>query len=266
MILPKPPDLLVVTDLDSTLLDHHSYSFAPAIPALDRLKTLHIPLILNTSKTAAELVQIRKALDNSAPFIVENGAAVLMPEGEEKLNHYPGMNRAEILTVMNALRAQFSLRYTGFADMSPTEVAAITGLSIAEAELSQQRQFTEPLLWEDTDEQWQLFTEGLHKAGLSVVKGGRFWHVSSGADKGQALDYLRTYYLNKNGVRPLIIALGDSENDIAMLRAADFAVLVKSPARDFPEFNHKRLLKTREYGPAGWNQAVLQILAELEIL
>ncbi|TKB45800.1 mannosyl-3-phosphoglycerate phosphatase, partial [Ferrimonas sediminicola] len=31
------PKLLVVTDLDGTLLDHHSYSFQPAEPALARL-------------------------------------------------------------------------------------------------------------------------------------------------------------------------------------------------------------------------------------
>ncbi|MGA0327631.1 MAG: hypothetical protein ACO3OK_11595, partial [Limisphaerales bacterium] len=41
---------VVVTDLDGSLLDHHTYSFEAALPALSVLKEEGIPLILNTSK------------------------------------------------------------------------------------------------------------------------------------------------------------------------------------------------------------------------
>ncbi|MCG8099497.1 MAG: mannosyl-3-phosphoglycerate phosphatase, partial [Candidatus Thiodiazotropha taylori] len=34
---------LVFTDLDGTLLDHHSYDFSPALPALRLLKENQIP-------------------------------------------------------------------------------------------------------------------------------------------------------------------------------------------------------------------------------
>ena len=48
-------DMLVFTDLDGTLLDHHDYSYDAALPTLRRLKKANIPLIFNTSKTAAEV-------------------------------------------------------------------------------------------------------------------------------------------------------------------------------------------------------------------
>jgi len=56
--------LLVFTDLDGTLLTHEGYSWQPAAPALERLRQLDIPLILNSSKTAAEIAALREELDN----------------------------------------------------------------------------------------------------------------------------------------------------------------------------------------------------------
>ena len=41
---------IIFTDLDSTLLDEN-YSWKEAIPALEKINKLKIPLILNSSKT-----------------------------------------------------------------------------------------------------------------------------------------------------------------------------------------------------------------------
>lgn len=46
---------LVSTDLDGTLLDHHTYSWHAALPALQKCSELAIPVVLNTSKTLAEV-------------------------------------------------------------------------------------------------------------------------------------------------------------------------------------------------------------------
>ena len=70
---------LVFTDLDGSLLDHHSYSFDAARSTLERLDELGIPVIPVTSKTRAEIKQIRDALGNKHPFVAENGAAVFIP-------------------------------------------------------------------------------------------------------------------------------------------------------------------------------------------
>jgi mannosyl-3-phosphoglycerate phosphatase len=68
--------LLVFSDLDGTLLDHDTYSFETARPALAELKERGIPLVLATSKTRAETESVRSALGNRHPFVVENGGAV----------------------------------------------------------------------------------------------------------------------------------------------------------------------------------------------
>ncbi|MEO0354349.1 MAG: HAD hydrolase family protein, partial [Cyanobacteria bacterium P01_A01_bin.3] len=73
--------LLVFTDLDATLVDHQTYSYEAALPAIARLKQLDYPIIFNSSKTIAEQQHLRAELDIQTPFIVENGAAVVIPPG-----------------------------------------------------------------------------------------------------------------------------------------------------------------------------------------
>ncbi|MCG7852909.1 MAG: HAD hydrolase family protein, partial [Methanosarcinaceae archaeon] len=46
---------VVFTDLDGTLIDHDTYSYKAARPALAALKKQGIPLIFCTSKTRAEI-------------------------------------------------------------------------------------------------------------------------------------------------------------------------------------------------------------------
>ena len=72
---------LVFTDMDGTLLDHHTYSFDAAKPALNALDEKNIPVIPTTSKTFAELQPLRKSIGLDGPFIIENGAAVFIPHG-----------------------------------------------------------------------------------------------------------------------------------------------------------------------------------------
>jgi mannosyl-3-phosphoglycerate phosphatase len=58
------------------------------------------------------------------------------------------------------------------------------------------------------------------------------------------------------------IALGDSPNDISMLKKADHPVLVRS-MRDHPgiEKDIPHLRTTDKKGPAGWNAAITALLA-----
>ena len=65
----------VVSDVDGTLMDH-SYDLSPAKETIKKLQQLSIPVILCTSKTASEVKVIRKELDLTDPYIVENGAAI----------------------------------------------------------------------------------------------------------------------------------------------------------------------------------------------
>ena len=58
--LQKP--LLIFTDLDGTLLDIHTYDWQPAASWLERLRDEQVPVILCSSKTAAETGDIQREL------------------------------------------------------------------------------------------------------------------------------------------------------------------------------------------------------------
>ena len=54
--------LLIFTDLDGTLLDIHTYDWQPAAAWLERLQDKQVPVILCSSKTAAEMLDIQQEL------------------------------------------------------------------------------------------------------------------------------------------------------------------------------------------------------------
>jgi len=265
-------EYIVVSDLDGTLLDHHSYDWREASPALELLRLKQIPVVLCSSKTIAEIMPIREALGLSAPFIVENGGAVYLPEpGQDTKNLDKvefGMNRAEILERLDVLATapdMKNLGFTGFSEMTVADVINVTGLDPANAANALQREYTEPLLWQDSEESKQRFLKQVRKAGLDAVEGGRFLHISAGCNKGKAVNYLRKFYEKRKGVTHKLIALGDSENDISMLELADLPVLVRSPVKDFPRIRHDRVYRTTALGPAGWNEAILKLLKQEDI-
>lgn len=263
-------NLIVVTDLDGTLLDHHNYDYAQALPALQRLNDLSIELIINSSKTAAEIQPIRASLHNHSAFIVENGAAVYMPATKSPLKESFkivdfGMKRADVLNVVHKLREEHNFNFIGFADMSCEELILCTGLSQSAALLAMRRDYSEPVIWQDSEERFDEFVALLVQHKLSASRGGRFTLIGAPVNKGIGLSYLKEEFLKTTGQCLKVIALGDGENDVAMLESADYPVLVKSPVNPFPEVKHDNVLRTDAEGPTGWNEAVLSLLSLMQM-
>ncbi len=75
------PKAVVFTDLDGTLLDRATYSYAAALPAVKLLLSRKIPIVFCSAKTRAEQEVYRSRLNIPDPFIVENGGAIFIPRG-----------------------------------------------------------------------------------------------------------------------------------------------------------------------------------------
>ncbi len=258
----------VFTDLDGTLLDHHDYSWHAAEAALSLLKESGIPVIINTSKTRAEVAELQAKLAPGMPYIIENGAAAIVPndccliaDSTELKPDFAsrvkvfGIPRETILRTLEPMKTRFD--FTGFSELSVDELVDVTQLQPAQAAMALQREYSEPLIWRDGEEQLQELTRQLAEQGLSVTQGGRFAHIAGPADKGAAMRWLVKAAVK---IPKLVIALGDSDNDRPMLEQADWPVVVRTPAHTPLIIDHPNCLTTELTGPAGWNAAIHSLL------
>ncbi len=257
---------MLFTDLDGTLLDHDSYSWKAASSAILELKNRNIPIILNSSKTFVELQSIADDLDLNSPLICENGSIVAVNYNNKTtgINEYAIHRFAtpyqELVNIIDQIRTIHKFNFTGFHDMTVEDVVSYTGLSNDAANAASQREATEPLLWNDTQQQLEEFSYLLKQKGLSITRGGRFYHVMSPVDKGLAVKWLIDY-LSVTTNDNITIGLGDSVNDLSMLQIVDYPVLIKNVHSPEVETSHlKNIIKTELSGPAGWNQAVLTLI------
>lgn len=268
---------LVATDLDGSLLDHHDYSYAAALPVLDTLEQMRIPVVLASSKTRAEMLELRQEMHNEHPFIVENGAAVLIPQ-----NYFvePPVGctlrdgywlrelappRDTWLATIDALRLEFPGAFENFANASVDEVVSMTGLSNTSARRAKDREYSEPVQWRGDASGLQNFLARLEAAGAHVLKGGRFYSVSGNCDKGQALCWLREQYALAAGHAAVYdLAVGDGDNDIPMLEAAHRALPIPAEGRPLPALRRQQgVIQTEGFGPHAWAQGVTLWLKEL---
>ena len=273
------PRLLVFTDLDATLLDD-SYSWAPATSAIERLKGGQHCLVLSSSKTLAEMRALALELELDAPLVAENGAAIAIPEHSSLLEpsdegpvddgfviSTQGASRPDILRLAHDLREVEGFAFSGFADWDAQAVADRTGLSLESAVLALDRHGTEPIIWEDSPERWKTFAAILSSKGLKAVRGGRFIHLMGETDKARGLqEVVRRVQLQSTWQNTKVVALGDSPNDLGMLSAADFAVVIPNTHHDEtlqPSASH--VIYADALGPIGWNKSMHTLMDDLGI-
>lgn len=273
----KGPAAVVFTDLDGTLLDHHTYDFEPARPALEALRAAGVPLVLCSSKTRPEMLAVQARLGIDGPFIPENGGAVLLAGGgpleavfPERFEGLParvfGAPYPELRAALEELRRRHGAGVRGFGDMGDEEVARCTGLPPDQARLARARDFDEPFLWypEPEEDQVPRVRVWLSERGLRLTRGGRFWHLLGPSDKGRAVRWLLEAAAGLWGREPASLALGDSENDLPMLEAVSVGVLVERPMGGHLAPRPPGIRTVTGVGPVGWSRVVLAWLEDGE--
>jgi mannosyl-3-phosphoglycerate phosphatase len=266
--------LIVFTDLDGTLLDADTYSFAAALPALRLIREKEIPLVICSSKTKKEIEYFREKLDSHHPFISENGGGIFIPAGYfDFAAHGPhpapaagegyqvirlGAQYSVLRKVLKELQAE-GFQIKGFGDMKPEEIAGITGLTIEEAEMAKERYFDEPFIVADCGQRMQELLHAIDSKGLHWTQ-GEFLHLLGNSDKGKAVSILIDLYKKKFG-EVITVAAGDSLNDLPMLERVDHPIIVQR--RDGSYDSRITLpngMLANGAGPEGWNTAIMELV------
>lgn len=261
--------LLVFSDVDGTLQDNHTGDWHPAAEWLARLREHAIPLILCSSKTAAEMISVQRMVGlEGLPFIAENGAVIQLDEHWQDHENYPrvitGSSHAEIAKVLVELRRRDGYKFTAFSELDEHVLTDVTGLSPAQASLARLQEASETLIWRDSDERMQAFDTALAQLGLRFVQGARFWHVvDERSGKDQAVSWLTRQYHHYAGSTHITIGLGDGPNDAPLLDAVDFAIVVKGLNRLGVRLQHdkpERVYHCALEGAAGWREGMDYLL------
>jgi len=260
---------VIFTDLDGTLLDHSTYSFAEAQPGLDLLQGKGVPLILCTSKTRREVELWRERLGNKHPFIVENGGAIFVPENyfdfavpaavlkDGYLMLVLGLPYDALVESLGRAAAESRCRVLGFSQMSAAEVSERCQMSQEQAALAKTREFDEPFLILDEGTAPDLLT-AIERLGLGWTRGGRFYHILGGNDKAAAVRLLLDLYrIADPHLRS--VGLGDGLNDAPFLNVVDIPILIRTPWLGQLQALVPRGRPTESPGPPGWSQAILDL-------
>lgn len=165
---------------------------------------------------------VSRLLGLGAPVIVENGAALLVPDGHLNCG-VPGGRWDGELHVLRLGPPRETLR------AALVEVAAAARVEVR-VPPAPEREDTEPFLVETEEDAGALARKAAAR-GLRVLRGEKLWHLCGGADKGLAVRMLLSLY-EREGRLPRAVALGTWQVDLPMLRAAHRPVVLPGPGGD----------------------------------
>ena len=255
------------SDLDGSLLDHDTYDWRAAGPALEALKQRDIPLVLVSSKTLAELEFYRSQLGLRHPVVAENGAAIHVPADyfpESTMFDVEVVPRSELQSAYEAVKRANTFDCEAFYELGVPGIIRETGLTEQQAADANDRKASEPILWRDSEERAAQFEQEMHARGLRCIRGGRFMHLMGDTDKANAVRQLLAAYSRKwPGSKLNSVSLGDGPNDLGMLASTDIGVIIPGKHKHRMDLtSQNRILRPKLPGPAGWNEAILSVLNE----
>ncbi|OKH18116.1 HAD-IIB family hydrolase [[Limnothrix rosea] IAM M-220] len=278
---------LCFTDLDGTLLNHDDYQYDDAVPTLKKLRSAGVPVIPTTSKTKAEVSDLRAALGLGDPFIVENGSGVFFELNDTRFDFQQIVQLEKLSTTVVANLDMLTLGVTyeearqglqqlseqtgetlrGFGDLTVAELEAATGLSAEAIQQACDRQFSEPFVRPETS--MQTLEAIAQELGFKILVGNRFCHLlGAGAAKGRAVQLVaKAWQLTHDGDEKITtVGLGDSPNDLSLLEAVDVAIVVpgiKGAHPDLIPFIEKYGWQVApDTGCRGWSGAVEAAIAQ----
>ena len=271
--------LIVVTDIDGSLLEPGTRSLPDERAALDFLAARGIPLVIHSSRTRAEIERLHQTLQMVAPFISEHGSALIVPDG--CFPSLPADSTAivggrviefgrpyhEVVDVLRSTSRAVEVETVGFAELTIEDAARELGVPTVEAQLAKLREYTELIrIVDDRDATRSRLFNALRRRRLRSWRSGHHHLITATRDRAESLLTLKALWRQAWG-EPFIIGFGDSEDDVAWLRYADVAIIVQNDGSDVVSRVLSKLPTvhvTRSPGRHGWSEAVFEFVGALQ--
>ncbi len=268
---------LLFTDLDGTLLDYYTYSCERVRSSVERLKSADISIIFCSSKTWREQEFYHKELVLDDPVIVENGGGIFFPDEKKSMGFDHGKminlkgNQAialgktydHVLKALEDCAQKFYPELKYYAKLGIDEISDITKLDRDSAKKAKTRDFSETVFNADlTSKKYLQFEQAIASLGFQCIPGSKFVTITDhNTDKGKAVELLIQMFRKKYG-QVITFGVGDSLNDLSMLKVVDHPYLVQKPDKTWVEIQLNKLTKIAAVGPEGWNMMAKEIIID----
>ena len=275
--LIKDMSLLIFTDIDGTFISNETFDEGLNTETVAELEQAQHLVVFNTSKTFDEVDYFQKRIKTSLSFICETGGGIYLannhfktPEssrGEYQVLYESGKIKEYKNQIQSKINKNFRDDLIFFDDLSVDEQSSLSGLSGHDLELASRRDFSILIKWKSTKSKYDEFKLFLKQFKLNLITGGRFSHICSEHDKGNATklftEKTKNFFNNSNIIT---VGIGDSKNDFEMLNEVDFPCIVKSPNNHSlkDSLNSKNITFSDHEAPSGWIECIEKVVTKIK--
>ena len=267
---------IIFSDLDGSFLNEDNFAYGNNVELVRKLLKENNFIVFNSSKTFIEIKEFLDNINIDLPFICENGGGIyatkdILPKNHQYRDRFCIVSESERIknnTKFNLeeIKKIFSSKIMFLKDLSIEEQIKLSGLDKKSLLSAMNREFTEIVVMNSCENVQKDFVTYLNLRNLNISKGGRFHHISSKFNKGQAMlrlvNEFKKYYSN---VEFITIAIGDSNNDLEMLNAADFSCLIKNRSNNelVKKINCSNLYISKNSAPYAWEEYIENYLVKI---
>lgn len=267
---------IIFSDLDGSFLNEDNFTYGNNVELVKKLLREDNFIVFNSSKTYIEIKEFLEDINIDLPFICENGGGIYAPKDIFPKNHryrdrFCIINESDRIKNNNKfdfeeIKKIFSNKVIFLKDLSVGEQIKLSGLDKKKLLSAMNREFTEIVIMNSCENIQKDFITYLNIRNLNISKGGRFHHISSKFNKGQAMlrlvNEFKKYYSN---IEYITIAIGDSNNDLEMLNAADFSCLIKNRSNNelVKQIDCSNLYISKNSAPYAWEEYIENYLVKI---
>ena len=134
-----------------------------------------------------------------------------------------------------------------------------SGLFNKDLERASERDFSILFKWHAGDEKLNKLKDILKDFNLTIIRGGRFFHICSNFNKYSAMKFILTK-ISHNSPEQIYktVGIGDSSNDIEMLNQTDYKCVVQSINNTslIAGLTSKDFILSTTHAPEGWQECI----------
>ncbi len=265
--MKQKKQIIIFTDLDGSLLDNDTFEFDEIEDYFRELISKGIKIIPNSSKTEAELLDFNEQNNLDLSFITENGSSI---HGLNKIHQnlsdkiIISRTKDEIRNIYESnISLDFKNKITHILELDIEKQQKILGLPLDKVQLAIKRDYSLPIKFNGTEIEKNEFIKIMKNSGLTIQAGGRIMNVCDNINKSIAMSEAIRLMKKELNDEIITIGVGDNENDIEMIKNADYSCLVKNENFDSSLINIDNLIKSDEPSPKGWSDVIKTALQKI---